>query len=118
MGGRISRRLLDAGHEVLGYDRDAAQLERAGVAAAASVAEVVAAADVVFLSLPDSRVVESVVRGDGGIAASARAGQIVVDLSTAAPSSTVQLHAELGDRGVEFLDAGISGGAAAADKGT
>jgi 3-hydroxyisobutyrate dehydrogenase-like beta-hydroxyacid dehydrogenase len=118
MGGRISRRLLDAGHDVLGYDRDTAQLERAGVLAAASVAEVVDAADIVFLSLPDSRVVESVVRGDGGIAATARGGQIVVDLSTAAPSSTVELHGELREKGVELLDAGISGGAAAAEKGT
>jgi 3-hydroxyisobutyrate dehydrogenase len=42
----------------------------------------------------------------------------VVDLSTAAPSSTVRLHAQLRERGVELVDAGISGGAAAAEKGT
>jgi 3-hydroxyisobutyrate dehydrogenase len=118
MGGRISRRILDAGRQVAGYDRDRMQLERAGVEPAASVAELVADADVVLLSLPDSSVVESVVLGADGILEASRAGQVVVDLSTAAPSSTVELHAKLGERGVEFVDAGISGGAAAAEKGT
>jgi 3-hydroxyisobutyrate dehydrogenase len=118
MGGRISKRILAAGHDVLGYDRDPGQLARAGVRAAPSVAALVEETDVVLLSLPDSRVVESVVRGEGGILESCRAGQIVVDLSTAAPSSTVALHAELAERGVELIDAGISGGAAAAEKGT
>jgi 3-hydroxyisobutyrate dehydrogenase len=117
MGGRISRRIVAAGHELAGYDPDSAQLERAGVGAAASVGALVESADVVLLSLPDSTVVEAVVLGDGGILASCRAGQIVVDLSTAAPSSTVELHARLGERSVELVDAGISGGAAAAEKG-
>jgi 3-hydroxyisobutyrate dehydrogenase-like beta-hydroxyacid dehydrogenase len=118
MGGRISRRILDAGFAVTGYDRDPAQLERAGVDAAGSAAEVVGAAEVVLLSLPDSNVVEAVVLGPGGILATSRSGQVVVDLSTAAPSSTTQLHAKLAERGVELVDAGISGGAAAAEKGT
>jgi 3-hydroxyisobutyrate dehydrogenase len=118
MGGRISRRILAAGHSVAGYDRDPAQLERAGVEAAASVEALVEAADVVLLSLPDSNVVEAVVLDDGGILAGCRAGQVVVDLSTAAPRSTVDLHARLAEQGVELVDAGISGGAAAAEKGT
>ncbi len=48
----------------------------------------------------------------------ARAGQVVVDLSTASPESTVRIHAALAERSVDFLDAGISGGAKAADAGT
>ena len=72
----------------------------------------------ILLSLPDSGVVEPVVLGDGGILECCRAGQVVVDLSTAAPSSTVRLHAALGARDVELIDAGISGGAAAAEQGT
>ena len=47
-----------------------------------------------------------------------RPGQIVVDLSTSSPSSTVELHARLAESGVDFVDAGISGGAAAAEQGT
>ena len=116
MGGRITRRLVEAGHAVLGYDLDPTRAAACGAHAAASIAEVAAGADRILLSLPDSRVVERVVRG--GLLAGARHGQVVVDLSTAAPASTVALAGELAERGVRYLDAGISGGAAAADKGT
>jgi 3-hydroxyisobutyrate dehydrogenase-like beta-hydroxyacid dehydrogenase len=118
MGGRMAGRVRDAGVEIAGYDRDPRQLEAAGIAAAPSLAELVAGADVVLLSLPDSTVIEPVVLGDDGILAHARDGQIVVDLSTASPSSTVRIHAALAERGVAFLDAGISGGAKAAEAGT
>lgn len=118
MGGRMTRRLVDAGHRVLGFDPVAGRAAAAGATAAASVAEVVRGSDCVLLSLPDSSVIEPVVRGDRGVLASGRPGQVVVDLSTAAPSSTIALHAELAQRDIEFLDAGISGGAAAAERGT
>ena len=118
MGGRIARRIRDAGLPIAGFDVNPEQAEYSGVSTAASVAELVGDVEVVLFSLPDSRVVESVVYGDGGVLASCRGGQIVVDLSTAAPSSTVKIHADLADKGVEFVDAGISGGAAAAEQGT
>lgn len=118
MGGRIARRVRDASLPIAGFDVSAAQAESAGVPTVASIAELAGGADVVFLSLPDSRVIEAVVYGEGGLLASCRRGQIVVDLSTAAPGSTVKVHADLGAQGVELLDAGISGGAAAAEQGT
>jgi len=83
----------------------------------ASLREVVEAADVVLLSLPDSKVVEAVIEGEDGILKHCRPGQTVIDLSTAAASSTIRLHALLRERGVQYIDAGISGGAAAAEKG-
>ncbi len=118
MGGRIARRIRDGGFAVAGYDADRSQLDGAGVTAASSLADLAREADVVFLSLPDSTIVEAVVYGDDGLAANARDGQIVVDLSTARPRSSVAIHAHLASKGVEFIDAGISGGAAAAEKGT
>jgi 3-hydroxyisobutyrate dehydrogenase len=118
MGGRIARRIVAAGHRLLGHDLDSARAAGAGVTAAASLAALVEACDVVLLSLPDSSAVESVVLGEGGVLAGARAGQVVVDLSTSAPSSTVRLHALLAERGVELIDAGISGGARGAEQGT
>jgi 3-hydroxyisobutyrate dehydrogenase-like beta-hydroxyacid dehydrogenase len=114
MGGRIARRLVDGGEEVVGFDLDAARAADAGARAAASLADV-AGADVVLLSLPDSPAIEAVV---DGLEEHLRAGQVVVDLSTAAPASTVALHERLAARGVAFVDAGISGGAAAAEAGT
>lgn len=117
MGGRIARRVAEAGHRVLGHDPRPGAAEAAGAEPASSVAEVVRGSDVVLLSLPDSTAVETVVLGPGGVEEHGREGQTVVDLSTAAPESTRRLHGALSPRGVEYLDAGVSGGAAAADKG-
>ncbi|ALM84570.1 NAD(P)-dependent oxidoreductase [Bordetella sp. N] len=117
MGGRMARRLVDAGIAVLGYDTDPARAAAAGATAARSIQEVVAGADVVLLSLPDSKVVEAVIEGAGGVLDSCRSGQVIVDLSTAAASSTIRLNARFAQAGVQYVDAGISGGAAAAEKG-
>src|SRR5450755_4631690 len=106
MGGRIARRIRDGGFPIVGYDASPTAREQSGVTATASIAELVQRSAVVLLSLPDSRVIESVVHGDDGVLASAREGQIVVDLSTASPRSSVRIHAELGAIGVEFIDAG------------
>jgi 3-hydroxyisobutyrate dehydrogenase-like beta-hydroxyacid dehydrogenase len=118
MGGRIARRIRDAGLSVTGFDVDPAKAGAAGIERVGSVAELVGAVDAVLFSLPDSRVVEAVVYGEEGVLAACREGQVVVDLSTASPSSSVRIHADLLERGVEFVDAGVSGGAAAAEKGT
>ena len=118
MGGRMTRRLAGAGYEVLGYDPVAGKAAAAGAIPADSVADVVTATDCVLMSLPDSSVIEPVVLGPAGVLESCRPGQVIVDLSTAAPGSTIRLHAALAERGAEYLDAGISGGAAAAEKGT
>jgi len=117
MGGRMTRCLVTAGRTVIGYDVVAGAAQDVGAIAAQHPAEVAARSDIVLLSLPDSRVVESVMLGDDGVLPQLREGQIVVDLSTAAPTSTRKLHAQVAELGAEYLDAGISGGAAAADKG-
>lgn len=118
MGGRMARRLVDAGHAVIGYDNAPGRAEACGATAAASPAALAGRCDVVLLSLPDSHVVEAVVEGANGLLAVARAGQVVVDLSTAAASSTIRLYGLFAQRGAQYVDAGISGGAAAAEKGT
>jgi 3-hydroxyisobutyrate dehydrogenase len=118
MGGRIARRIAAAGEDVAGHDLDAERVAQAGVPMVATLGELVRYADVLLLSLPDSAVIESVVLGDDGVTAHCRRGQIVVDLSTAAPESSVRIHDELASHGVAFLDAGISGGPQGAEKGT
>ena len=117
MGGRMTRCIVDAGIGVIGYDTDKERVSTAGAKPAESVRELIEAVDVVLLSLPDSKVVEAVVAGKDGILEHCHAGQTIVDLSTAAASSTIKLHAMLKKRGVQYVDAGISGGAAAAEKG-
>ena len=115
MGGRIARRLVDAGEDVVGFDLDAARAADAGARAAASLSELAGAADVVLLSLPDSPAIEAVIAAIEGDLSD---GQVVVDLSTAAPASTMAIHERLAARGVAYVDAGISGGAAGAEAGT
>ena len=122
MGGRMTRRLVLAGIPVTGYDLRAGQAESAGATAAVSLGDVCDGTSAVLLSLPDSRAVEAVVLGSrpesDGLIDFARPGQVLIDLSTSAPSATRRLHDLLAERGVGYLDAGISGGAAAAEKGT
>jgi 3-hydroxyisobutyrate dehydrogenase len=122
MGGRMARRLVAAGVRVTGYDLRPGQAESAGATQAASLGEVCHDTSAVLLSLPDSRAVEAVVLGSrpsaDGLLAFARPGQVLIDLSTSAPSSTRRLHDLLASRGIAYLDAGISGGAVAAEKGT
>jgi 3-hydroxyisobutyrate dehydrogenase len=118
MGGRIARRIADRGHSIVGFDASADRLRETSLPVAGSLAELVSRVDVILFSLPNSRIIEEVVYGDEGVLASCRPGQVVVDLSTAAPSSTVAIHEALGKKGVELVDAGISGGAAAAEQGT
>jgi 3-hydroxyisobutyrate dehydrogenase len=118
MGGRMALRIREAGDPIIAYDRDAERLAASGIDAAGSMAGLVSEVDVVLLSLPDSSIIEPVMLGPGGVLEQARAGQVVVDLSTASPESTRRIHAALAERSVEFLDAGISGGAKAADAGT
>lgn len=117
MGGRMSRRLVDSGTEVLGFDMVAENVTSAGAQPAESVANVVSSCDVVFISLPSSQIIEPLLIGSDEVLGHIRPGQILVDLSTSEPDSTERISAAVADRGAQYLDAGISGGAAAAEKG-
>lgn len=118
MGGRMTACIVRNGGDVLGFDKNPSVAIESGARVAGSIAEIADQCDVVLLSLPDSKVVEAVMFADDGLLARARAGQIVVDLSTAAPESTRRIYGLLAQKGARYLDAGISGGAAAAEKGT
>jgi len=118
MGGRIARRIRDAGLSISGFDVNGETAAGSGLPVAESVANLVGGSDAVFLSLPDSRVVEAIVYDDDGVLDSVGEGVVVVDLSTADPDLTRRIHADLAGKGADFVDAGISGGAAAAEKGS
>lgn len=121
MGGPMSSRLVQRGFAVTAHDiaPDAlAALVELGAAAAASPAAVGVRADIVLLSLPDSARIEQVVLGEDGLLGAMRPGTILVDLSSARPSSTRRISAALAERGVECVDAPVSRGARAAREGT
>ena len=75
-------------------------------------------ADIIFLSLPHGDIVEKVLLGEEGLAQLLRPGQIVVDTSTITYSTTMRVANALAERGVEFLDAPVSGMEARAIDGT
>ena len=118
MGGRMSKRLVEAGMPIVGYDPSPAQNEFWGVPRADTIKELVEASDVIFFSLPNSGVVEAVVYGDDGVLANIRDGQIIIDMTTASPASSRKIATEFAKKGAFFLDSGVSGGAPSAGDGT
>src|SRR5947208_207191 len=89
MGGPMSRNIVGkTNHEVTVFDLNPAVMEecvKAGARRGASVAEVVAASDVVMMSLPTPKHVEAVIAGPDGVAENAKPGTVVIDLSTNSP---------------------------------
>jgi 3-hydroxyisobutyrate dehydrogenase-like beta-hydroxyacid dehydrogenase len=79
---------------------------------------VMADSDVIFLCLPDGEAVEDLVAGERALSATLREGQIVVDLSTITYKSTMVIAEKLKERGVQFIDAPVSGMQARAIEGT
>lgn len=121
MGAPMARQLLRAGHRMTVWARrpDAmAPLVSAGASAGESPAQVASVSDVVITMVTDTPAVEEVVLGAQGIVRGARRGSVVVDHSTIAPGPTRRIAGELRHRGIEMLDAPVSGGSAAAESGT
>lgn len=113
MGRGMALSLKRGGYDVLGFDATpgiAEALQAEGVVACASIAEITRNADVLILSLPTSDIVEKVVLGEGGVAANARPGLIVVDTTTAEPASTRKVAAALAEVKVGLVDGPVSGG--------
>lgn len=121
MGEPICRNLATkTGIGITAYDLDPQPLQRLaahGVSAAGGAAEVMNRADVVFLSLPSGEVVRRLAK-EGGLLAHARPGQIVVDTSTSAVSTTRELAREFAAKGASFIDAPVARTRAAAEAGT
>lgn len=120
MGRPMALRLLRAGFPLVVHNRSRAAVEALGgegAEAASSPREVAERSDIVITMLPDSPDVDAVVLGDDGVLAGARAGMLLVDMSTVAPATTRQVHAAVAERDVEALDAPVSGGEQAAVAG-
>lgn len=98
-------------------EREAALVEL-GAKVAKTAEEVAAASDVVILMLPDTRTVEDVLFGQGGVASSARAALTVIDMSTISPTRTIEFASRLAAARCEMLDAPVSGGEKGAIEGT
>jgi len=85
---------------------------------ASTPAEAVRDAAIVITCLPSSAEVEAVLHGDNGILDAMRKGSVLIDCTSGDPPTSRSIAAELGGRGVEFIDAPVSGGTTAAKAGT
>jgi 3-hydroxyisobutyrate dehydrogenase-like beta-hydroxyacid dehydrogenase len=122
MGEGFTRRLAGRGYEVVGFDIDAARMKAAsgwGVQPAASAAEIAEKCDVVLTCVINTAAVEDAAIGPRGVIASANlAGKILIDHSTTELDATRRIAAALAARGMQFVDAPVSGGPGAAASGT
>jgi len=113
MGRPMALNLLKAGHSVWVYARRTKSLlplTEAGATACTSPAEVARHVDIVFTNVSDTPDVQEVVLGKNGVIDGARRGSVLVDNSTISPSATRTMAGTLRGKGVEMLDAPVSGG--------
>ncbi len=121
MGKPMAGHLIAAGHTVHVYNRSQAavkELAGKGAVACRSSAEVAEKADIVFIMVPDTPDVEQVLFGPNGVAETVRKGSIVVDMSSISPIATKDFAEKLSAKGVEMLDAPVSGGQIGAENAT
>lgn len=113
MGRPMALNLMKVGHKLWVHGRrpeTMLPLTEAGATGCASPAEVARHAEVTIVMVSDTPDVEQVIFGEGGVMQGARAGSMVVDMSTISPTATKAFAEELRQRGVEMLDAPVSGG--------
>jgi 3-hydroxyisobutyrate dehydrogenase-like beta-hydroxyacid dehydrogenase len=112
MGAGIARRLLDAGHEVVGWNRTRARAEPlldAGMGWAETPRELAASVDVLFTMLTNTAAIEATAEGEDGVLAGLREGTVWADISTIAPDASVALAERVNATGAWFLDCPVSG---------
>jgi 3-hydroxyisobutyrate dehydrogenase len=122
MGEGFTRRLIERGHSVIGFDIDAAKMTAAakwGVNPAKNAAEVASTCDVILNCVINTAAVEEAALGTQGVVAAGRSeGKVFVDHSTTELQATKRIAPELSKRcGMMFVDAPVSGGPGAAKAG-
>lgn len=122
MGKPMAKNLIKAGYELVVYDiveEAVAELVKFGAQRGESPADVAAqVGELIVTMLPNSNHVQDVVAGGKGILKGCRSGQIVVDMSSISPIVSRELNVLLNEKGVEMLDAPVSGGQEKAEQGT
>jgi len=113
MGGSMAYNALDGGNEMVVHDINPVSATRhleAGAKWADTPREVAEQSEIVFTSLPGPTEVEAVALGEAGIMEGMSAGKVYFDLSTSTPGMIRKIHAEAAARGIDVLDAPVSGG--------
>ncbi|GAC1522429.1 MAG: NAD(P)-dependent oxidoreductase [Ktedonobacteraceae bacterium] len=120
MGGRVTKRLLEAGHTVTGYNRTKSKAQwllDAGMRWSESPRAVAEAADVIFTMVTNTEALHEVFHGDDGILAGLSDGKIYVDMSTVSPAASRHLAALVAEKGARMLDSPVSGSVITLEQG-
>jgi len=121
MGKPMAKNLVEAGYPVVVHSRSKGpvkELQDFGAKPAKGPAEVAERSNVVITMLPDSPDVEEVVLGQGGVLEGAKKGSVIIDMSTISPQVSMEIAQQAAARGVDVLDAPVSGGDIGAQAGT
>lgn len=121
MGGPMAGHLMDRGYELCVYNRTAEKtkpLTDRGARLASSVADCVKDADAVITIIGYPKDVEEVWLGNAGVIESAKAGAVLIDMTTSAPALAVRLYEAAKERGLRAIDAPVTGGDTGAKAGT
>lgn len=113
MGEPMARNLLEAGYELIVYNRSPQKsqpLVDSGAQRAAGVEEVARSADAVITMLPGPPEVREVIAGERGLIGAACEGTLILEMSTSSPTLARELAGHAGQRGIGMLDAPVSGG--------
>ena len=114
MGGAIGTRLIETGNQLTVFDLDAekvAALTSLGAQSASTAAEAASVSDVVILSLNSPKIVRIAVFGKDGVAAGAKPGTLIIDMSSIDPEATKELAADAAEKDLRWVDSPLSGGA-------
>src|SRR5260370_20464595 len=121
MGSGIATRVRNAGLPLMVYDRDRSkedELVSQGAELATSLTELPACAEVFFSCVPDAAAVRSVYFGADGVLHSAKPGAYIVEMSTVAHETSLDLFRAGRERGISVLDLAISGSTPIAESGS
>ncbi len=121
MGQPMCLNLLKAGYSITAFNRTASKLEavvKKGAKKADTPAQVAKESDIVITIVTDSEDVEQVILGQEGVMYGAKAGSVVIDMSTISPSVTQDIAKQLLKKDIDMLDAPVSGGDVGARAGT
>ena len=121
MGGRVAKRLLDAGHTVTGYNRTRSKAQwllDAGMQWGESPRQVAQQSDVIFSMVTNTDALQEICSGDNGILAGLRSGQVYVDMSTISVAVSRGMAEQVAALGAQMLDAPVSGNIVHVTEGT
>jgi 2-hydroxy-3-oxopropionate reductase len=121
MGKPMAKNLIKAGYELVVTDLNKAAVEELkglGAEVGTSSADVASKSDVIITMLPNSPHVKTAVLGEGGVVEGAKPGTVVIDMSSIAPLASREIYAALEAKGIDMLDAPVSGGEPKAIDGT